>query len=289
MANNSCLIIISLIGVLSFTIISNVASSNDVVSTICLKTSNPQFCSSVLKSAGTTDLKGLVVYTLNLAHTNAEKSLTLANSLAKTATNPQLKQQYSSCAESYDEAIGDIENAQKDLALGDFNGVNIELWCKIMNMLQSYKFHNFNLTNQNLMTRGKAGTTANNPIEWRGFATCGRTKKELDAQKVGSGVFSSVHGSELKPDCADVKGTTDLKGLAVYTLNLAHSNAGKSLILANSLAKATTNPQLKQRYSFCAESYDEVVGDIENAQKRLGTWGLYWCHYCNYWCHDNSW
>ncbi|KAE8647030.1 hypothetical protein Csa_022927 [Cucumis sativus] len=64
-------------------------------------------------------------------------------------------------------------------------------------------------------------------------------------------------------------GTTDLKGLAVYTLNLAHSNAGKSLILANSLAKATTNPQLKQRYSFCAESYDEVVGDIENAQNDL--------------------
>uniref|UniRef100_A0A0A0K6X6 Uncharacterized protein n=1 Tax=Cucumis sativus TaxID=3659 RepID=A0A0A0K6X6_CUCSA len=45
------------------------------------------------------------------------------------------------------------------------------------------------------MTRGKAGTIVNNPIEWCGFATCGRTKKKLDAQKVGSGVFSSVHGS----------------------------------------------------------------------------------------------
>uniref|UniRef100_A0A9I9E7Z4 Pectinesterase inhibitor domain-containing protein n=1 Tax=Cucumis melo TaxID=3656 RepID=A0A9I9E7Z4_CUCME len=73
----------------------------------------------------TADLKGLVVYTLNLAHTNARKSLTLAKSLATTTTNPQLKQRYSSCAESYDEAVGDIENAQKDLALGDFNAVNI--------------------------------------------------------------------------------------------------------------------------------------------------------------------
>ncbi|XP_050935201.1 pectinesterase inhibitor-like [Cucumis melo] len=126
MASNSCLIIVSLIGVLLFTIISNVASSNDVVvSTICPKTSNPPFCSSVLKSAGTTDLKGLAVYTLNLVHTNARKSLTLAKSLATTTTNPQLKQRYSSCAESYDEAVGDIENAQKDLALGDFNAVNI--------------------------------------------------------------------------------------------------------------------------------------------------------------------
>uniref|UniRef100_A0A9I9EJV7 Pectinesterase inhibitor domain-containing protein n=1 Tax=Cucumis melo TaxID=3656 RepID=A0A9I9EJV7_CUCME len=73
----------------------------------------------------TTDLKGLAIYTLNLAHTNARKSLTLANSLAKSTTNPQLKQCYSSCAESYDEAVGDTENAQKDLALGDFNAVNI--------------------------------------------------------------------------------------------------------------------------------------------------------------------
>ncbi|XP_008456441.2 pectinesterase inhibitor-like [Cucumis melo] len=125
MANNSCLVIVSLIGVLLFSIILNVASSNDVISTICSKTSNPPFCSSVLKSAGTTDLKGLAVYTLNLAHTNASKSLTLAKSLATTTTNPQLKQRYSSCSESYHEAIGDIGNAQKDLALGDFNAVNI--------------------------------------------------------------------------------------------------------------------------------------------------------------------
>ncbi|TYK11709.1 pectinesterase inhibitor-like [Cucumis melo var. makuwa] len=72
-----------------------------------------------------TDLKGLAVYTLNHVHRNARKSLTLANSLAKTTPNPQLKQRYSSCAESYDEVVGDIENAQKDLALGDFNTVNI--------------------------------------------------------------------------------------------------------------------------------------------------------------------
>ncbi|XP_050938848.1 pectinesterase inhibitor-like [Cucumis melo] len=125
MTNNSCLIIVSLVGVLLFTIIPNVASSNDVVSTICPKISNPPFCSSVLKSVVPTDLKGLAVYTLNLAHTNARKSLTLAKLLATTTTNPQLKQRHSSCAESYDEAVGDIENTQKDLALGDFNAVNI--------------------------------------------------------------------------------------------------------------------------------------------------------------------
>uniref|UniRef100_A0A9I9E390 Pectinesterase inhibitor domain-containing protein n=2 Tax=Cucumis melo TaxID=3656 RepID=A0A9I9E390_CUCME len=103
---------------------SNVASSNDVVHHLS-KNFKLAILFSVLKSAGTTNLKGLAIYTLNLAHTNARKSLTLAKLLATTTTNPQLKHRYSRCAESYDEAVGDIENAQKDLALGDFNGVNI--------------------------------------------------------------------------------------------------------------------------------------------------------------------
>lgn len=111
--------------VLLFTIISHATSTNDVISTICVKTRNPPFCTSVLKSTGSTDLKGLATYTLNLAHTNAGKSLTLAKSMAKVVTNPQLKKRYLSCSENYDEAIGDIENAEKNLAIGDFNGVNI--------------------------------------------------------------------------------------------------------------------------------------------------------------------
>lgn len=122
MANSSSLLAFSL---LLFIVVSHAASTNDVVSTICPKTKNPPFCASVLKSAGTTDLKGLATYTLNLARTNAGKSLTLAKSLAAAATDPQLKERYSSCSENYDEAIGDIENAQKDLASGDFNGVNV--------------------------------------------------------------------------------------------------------------------------------------------------------------------
>ncbi|XP_038876296.1 pectinesterase inhibitor-like [Benincasa hispida] len=99
--------------------------SNNIKSSICLKTSNPSFCTNLLKSAGSTDLKALATYTLNLAHKNAGKSMTLAKSLAATTTNSQLKKRYLSCSENYDEAIGDIENAQKYLATGDFNGVNL--------------------------------------------------------------------------------------------------------------------------------------------------------------------
>ncbi|XP_038907188.1 pectinesterase inhibitor-like [Benincasa hispida] len=119
---NSNLILSSLLAL--FTVVSH-AASNDVVSTICPKTMNPPFCASVLKSAGTTDMKRLAVYTLKLAHTNAAKCVALAKSLAATATNTQLKQRYSSCSESFDEAVGDIETAQEDLAAGDFNAVNI--------------------------------------------------------------------------------------------------------------------------------------------------------------------
>ncbi|TYK02953.1 pectinesterase inhibitor-like [Cucumis melo var. makuwa] len=102
-----------------------ITPSNDVASSICPKTRNPSFCVDVLKSAGSTDLKVLATYTLNLTNTNAEKSLNLVKSLAATTTNPQLKNQYLSCYESYEEVVGDIEIAKSNLASGDFNGVNI--------------------------------------------------------------------------------------------------------------------------------------------------------------------
>ena len=88
--------------------------------------------------------------------------------------------------------------------------------------------------------------TANNPIEWRGFATCGRTKKELDAQKVGSGVFSSVHGSELKPDCADVKG----------------------VIRGRSRAAALRRDDVRRR--DCIQTDGESRGSAENGGERNG-------------------
>ncbi|CAK9328927.1 unnamed protein product [Citrullus colocynthis] len=99
--------------------------SNNVESSICPKTRNPSFCRSVLKSGGSTDLKALATYTLNLAHANAAKSMTLAKSLASTTTNSQLKKLYLSCSENYNNAMGDIENAQNYLATSDFNGVNL--------------------------------------------------------------------------------------------------------------------------------------------------------------------
>lgn len=124
--------IFSFVFLFCFSFLSNVVSShahaistNNLASSICPKTRNPPFCARVLKSAGNIDMKALATYTLNLAHTNVGKSLALVKSLASKTTNSQLKKRYLSCSENYDEAMGDIENAEKYLAIADFNGVNI--------------------------------------------------------------------------------------------------------------------------------------------------------------------
>ncbi|XP_023523299.1 pectinesterase inhibitor-like [Cucurbita pepo subsp. pepo] len=100
------------------------ASENDIVSTICKKTRNPSFCFNVLNSAGTTDLKGLATFTLNLAHDKAAQSRVLAQSLASKATDPKLKERYATCAEHYDDAVDDIEDGKNYLGKGDYNSVN---------------------------------------------------------------------------------------------------------------------------------------------------------------------
>ncbi|XP_022930195.1 pectinesterase inhibitor-like [Cucurbita moschata] len=102
------------------------ASQNDVASTICKKTRNPSFCFDVLKSAGTTDLKGLATFTLNLAHDKTVESRALAQSLASKTIDPKLKERYATCAEQYDNAIDDIEDGKVNLGEGDYNGVNIK-------------------------------------------------------------------------------------------------------------------------------------------------------------------
>ncbi|XP_023549346.1 pectinesterase inhibitor-like [Cucurbita pepo subsp. pepo] len=132
MASSSFLAVSSLLAfVLSLLFFNGVvpmhaASPDDVVSTICKKTRNPSFCFNALKSAGTTDLKGLATFTLNLAHDKAVESHALAQSLASKATDPKLKERYSTCAELYDDATDDIEDGKSNLREGDYNGVNIK-------------------------------------------------------------------------------------------------------------------------------------------------------------------
>ncbi|XP_022991761.1 pectinesterase inhibitor-like [Cucurbita maxima] len=99
---------------------------NSVPSTICKKTKNPSFCFNILKSAGTTDLKGLATFALNLAHNKATKTRALAPSLASKATDRKLKERYATCVKHYDNAAADIKDAKYNLGKGDYNGANIQ-------------------------------------------------------------------------------------------------------------------------------------------------------------------
>ncbi|XP_022953889.1 pectinesterase inhibitor-like [Cucurbita moschata] len=122
---NSIVLAVSSLFVLSILFSNgNATSPNDVVSTICPKTRNPSFCSNVLKSAGTSDLKGLATFTLNLAHDKATESRALAQSLASKAADPKLKEHYDTCAGRFDDAVDDIEGVKSNLENGDYNGVN---------------------------------------------------------------------------------------------------------------------------------------------------------------------
>ncbi|XP_022138711.1 pectinesterase inhibitor-like [Momordica charantia] len=125
MANSSVVASSLLAFVSSLVLLLHVASANDVASTICPKTKNPGFCTTELKTAGSADLKALATHTLNLARKKAGESVALANDLAAKATDPQLKERYTSCSKNFDEAIGNIETAEKHLASGDYNGVNL--------------------------------------------------------------------------------------------------------------------------------------------------------------------
>ena len=102
----------------------HVASQDDIISTICKKTRNPSFCFNVLNSAGTTDLKGLAIFTLDLANDKAAQSRVLAQSLESKAVDPKLKERYATCAKHFNNVVDDIVDGKNYLVKGDYNGVN---------------------------------------------------------------------------------------------------------------------------------------------------------------------
>ncbi|KAJ0043079.1 hypothetical protein Pint_19443 [Pistacia integerrima] len=106
----------------------NVKVTKGVINDICSKTQNPSFCLGVLNQipgASTADLPGLAKITIDLASSNATKTLQLIKSLVPKATNGKLKERYGTCSEHYDNAIGDLNDAQQYLKTGDPMGANL--------------------------------------------------------------------------------------------------------------------------------------------------------------------
>ncbi|KAK2643753.1 hypothetical protein Ddye_018995 [Dipteronia dyeriana] len=58
----------------------------------------------------------------------------------------------------------------------------------------------------------------------------------------------------------------DLKGLGKITLDLAHSSASKTLGQINSLIPKTTDPKLTEIYKSCSEQYENVIGNLKDAE-----------------------
>ncbi|KAK1592315.1 hypothetical protein Q3G72_022967 [Acer saccharum] len=102
---------------------------NQLINDICSKTTNPSNCLRLLKSisgTGTADLKGIAKIILDLAHSNATKTLDLVNSLIPKTNDFRLKEGYLTCFEVYDNAIDEINEAESDFIQGDYSSMNIQ-------------------------------------------------------------------------------------------------------------------------------------------------------------------
>ncbi|KAK3189171.1 hypothetical protein Dsin_028732 [Dipteronia sinensis] len=102
---------------------------NPVINDIRSKTTNSSTCLQLLKSipgTGTADLKGITKIILDLARSNATKTINLVNSLIPKTGDLRLKEGYLTCSEVYDNAIDEIIEAESDFNQGDYSSMNIQ-------------------------------------------------------------------------------------------------------------------------------------------------------------------
>ncbi|GMY22408.1 pectinesterase inhibitor-like [Fagus crenata] len=65
--------------------------------------------------------------------------------------------------------------------------------------------------------------------------------------------------------------TTDLRGLAGVSINLAKTTVTKTHTFIKSQLEKTTDPQLKKQYSQCLDSYDDAIGNVDYASEQLSS------------------
>lgn len=100
------------------------SSSADLFGIVCSGTLKPPTCFKVINSipgaAQAKDLKSLAQITIAYAISNGANTQNYIKSLASSATNPRLKEDYISCSENYDDAVGSLQEAQEYLKKGNF-------------------------------------------------------------------------------------------------------------------------------------------------------------------------
>lgn len=111
------------------TIISVTAVTGDMVDDVCEKTRNPPLCVKALRAdhrSKKADLKGLGIVAIDIATKQAKKGQSLVQSLRKGATDPELKNIYSSCLESYSDSVGILKKCPALLKSKHFSSLNIQ-------------------------------------------------------------------------------------------------------------------------------------------------------------------
>ncbi|XP_057464966.1 pectinesterase inhibitor-like [Actinidia eriantha] len=61
--------------------------------------------------------------------------------------------------------------------------------------------------------------------------------------------------------------STDLRGLALISLDLTEASATKTYATINALIKQEPNAQLKSRYVFCSRKYASAIGELGVARR----------------------
>ncbi|TXG46423.1 hypothetical protein EZV62_028080 [Acer yangbiense] len=94
----------------------------------------------------------------------------------------------------------------------------------------------------------------------------------ITPSNASSKIINDICAKAIFPSCIEFLESTpgaaaaDLKGLGKITLDLAHSSASKTLGQINSLIPKTTDPKLKDIYKSCSEQYDNIIGDLKEAE-----------------------
>ncbi|XP_019180239.1 PREDICTED: pectinesterase inhibitor-like [Ipomoea nil] len=101
----------------------------DLVDTVCGKTPQPALCTQTLRAdprSKDADLNALGLVAIDIATNEAKSGQALVQSLLNGATDPNLKEIYSSCVEHYTNSVNSLGKCPDLLRSRDFTRLNIQ-------------------------------------------------------------------------------------------------------------------------------------------------------------------
>ncbi|XP_055824573.1 pectinesterase inhibitor-like [Solanum dulcamara] len=112
---------------LSILFTSTIVKGEDLVTKVCVKTPDPSLCEKLLRlnpDSKTADLQTLGVIAFSLTSDLIVSTSDRVRSLRDNATNPKLKEQYSTCSSAYYATLMDRENGREFFMAKGYGQVN---------------------------------------------------------------------------------------------------------------------------------------------------------------------